>query len=349
MGGIEFIGRLERKARAGLQGQRIDLRSPIEYRPHVAIPPGIAGGRGELAVGKEIQPLAVCRECRRGAFIAIAGQHRLARAIGGDQDDLRPPLLAVGAGHGEVATVRRPAHRGIGVIDTEPTLIELAQRARGQIEHEQALLLVVEGQRLAVGRREQVPAPGIGVSGQGFAGTRTVGRESPDLLAAADVADRIDPFAVRARHRRPRTRPGRHGHVDATARVGGGQGNGTARGQRHAAAVLRQGQVLEIVERLFEPARAALFEVADDIDRNDAIGTCRDVEDPDVGSVLVDDAAVLQLRIDHVELTVRGQGPAIAAIGRHAPEIVAAALVAEMVEATVPPHRSSNRCVEIRQ
>ena len=143
---VQFVGGLEGKAIADLQGQRIDARAPVEARTHVAISPGCPWRGDELAVGKEVQPLAIAGEHRRSAFVTIAAEHGFLRAIAGEDDDLRAAFATVRASHGQEPAVRRPVHRGIDVITTERGAVDDTNLARVQIEDGQTRLLVVKGQ-----------------------------------------------------------------------------------------------------------------------------------------------------------------------------------------------------------
>jgi hypothetical protein len=116
------------------------------------------------------------------------------------------------------------------------------------------------------------------------------------------------------------------------------QGYCTARHQHRTLALAIEADGIQIVERLFQPARAALFEIAGQVDGHHAILATVQRQNVDIRAVLVNDAAILQLRIDHIELAVAGDCLSIAAIGRHAPQIVAATLVTEVIQTSVPPH-----------
>ena len=191
--------------------------------------------------------------------------------------------------------------------------------ARFKIEDGQARTLVIERQRFAIRRQIQMPAAHVRVAGQGFAGARAIGREAPDFLVPTNIADRIDRFAIRARGGGADPCIFRHRNVDTTARISGGKGCRAARDEDRTRTIRRQCDIIQIVEWFFQPARAALLEIADQIDRYNAICARGEVNIADVGTVLIDNMSVLQLRIAHLEFTERGQRATITAVGGHAP------------------------------
>src|SRR5690606_23012338 len=91
----QLVRRLEREAVAGLQRQCIQSGATVKYRAHVAITPGRTWRRREAALREEIQPLAVAREHRGTAFVAVAAQHGLATVGARDQQQLCTRAVAV--------------------------------------------------------------------------------------------------------------------------------------------------------------------------------------------------------------------------------------------------------------
>ena len=194
-----------------------------------------------------------------------------------------------------------------------------------------------------------MPAAHLGVVGEGFAGAGAIGREPPDFLVSTNIADCINPFSIDTRNGGADARILGHGDVDATARIGRRQRCRATRDQQRARTIGGQRDIIEIVQWLLQPAHAALLEIADQVDRHDPIRARGQVDVADVRAVLIDDVSILQLRITNLELVERGQRTTIAAIGGHAPEIVAAALVAEVIEATLPPHWPPQRGVHLKR
>ena len=195
--------------------------------------------------------------------------------------------------------------------------------------------------RLAVGRREAVPAQHGAVGGQLRRRRRRRWR-----ARARTPPRRIRPTGRRATCRRAGS--GRRGSATLGLRVAStsrpccaGATNSWPRAVRTTRSpVGREVRGGDPVKRRLDPALAHVVEVGDQSDRHDAIGVGGDVVDADVGAELVRDAPVGQRRATEP----RSRRGACAASGppprqRHRPQVHRAVAVAEEVHAAVPEHR----------
>jgi len=112
-----------------------------------------------------------------------------------------------------------------------------------------------------------------------------------------------------------------------------------ARGERDAVAVRRELGGGEKVHRLLHPGLPHLIEIGDQAHGQRRVLIRRDVEDPQVGAELVDDAAVVEVGRGHFPAAVEGVLAEIESLLVHGPQIHRAVAVRDEVDAAVPRHR----------
>ncbi|MNM41165.1 hypothetical protein D3C81_519790 [compost metagenome] len=210
-----------------------------------------------------------------------------------------------------------------------------------QVQQPETALLVRVRQPAPVRRRVQFPAVVIALRRQLLALARAIGRIFPDLIFTARVDDGEDGFLVAGKDGVARPRPFGNGDIDAALAARAGDADTPPRRQDDALILAGQLHVGERVQRRADLARALLVEVGYEADgqRLRLAGAWRgQVEHMQIRAQLIHDLAVAQLRIAHVPLRVGGQGAAVGTVRQHAPQIVAAAFIADVVHAALPPH-----------
>ncbi|MCS0661192.1 hypothetical protein, partial [Massilia terrae] len=338
----QFVVRLEREARAGLQRQREHADALVEYRAHIAVGPDRTVTDVEVARRQEVQPLPVRREGRRAGGVAVGGDEGQVAGVEVVHADLVALLGAAGADEGDVAAVRRP-HYLVGAFEADLAgIVDHDVLAAREFEQPGAAVLVGVGDPFAVRGRVQRPAVVAGaVAGELLAVAGTVGGVAPDLVLAAAVDDGVDGFVVVAEHGAAGAGAFRHRDLDAALAVQAGDRDVAARGEHDALRLVGDLDVGERVQRRADQARALLVEVGHQAGLEQAVAAGGDVEHVQVCAELVDDASVAERRAAHVPVLVLGELFAVAAVRVGRPQVVAAGGVADEVEAALPPHRAA--------
>ncbi|ASR43240.1 hypothetical protein BEN78_07480 [Xanthomonas citri pv. mangiferaeindicae] len=265
----------------------------------------------------------------------------MALSVGdGVEHDLLALIARVRSHHGQRATVGRPDD---AFVRAHRALVDPAVLPTAQVQQPQRTAEIAVGQPTAIGRGRQIEALGAAVAGQRLAGAAAVGGKAPDLVLAGGIADGVEPAPVGTDNRIARPAAFRQRRLDPAKRAGAGERHAPACGQRDPAAVCGHARTVEEGQRPVQPARAPRCGVGRQCQREHTIVAAGEVVAGDVGTALVDDAPIAQLRTAHLEIAMRGELARIAAIGIEGPQIGHAVGIADDVQAALPPHRPRQR------
>src|SRR6266446_2028542 len=146
------------------------------------------------------------------------------------------------------------------------------------------------GEPMSIGRRSAIPAEYFRVFRELLRLADTVGGIFPEFGFSASGGDGDDGFSVGGIPRFAEADCGiARDFYDATA---GGCGQGedfSARGEDGGATIRRDVSHGEVVERLLDPVVVELVKIGDERDGDDRVLIRFEVEQPEVGSALVDD------------------------------------------------------------
>ena len=171
------------------------------------------------------------------------------------------------------------------------------------------------------------------------AGTDAVGGEAPEFHLAGFVGEGEEGFAVPDERGLAVAHAALAGGLDEAAGAGGRDEDLPARGEGDAVAGGRQGNMGEVVDGLRHPFLAGLVEVGGEGDRDDGVATGGEIEQPEIGAVLVNDATAAEAGIFDAEVGVLRVLAEIGTVGQHRPEVHRAVPVAGEVETAGGPER----------
>lgn len=285
---MELVWRKEGRAKAGGEGQLIDLDGTVEVGLRPPRSPGRADRGFQIAVGEEVEPLAIGAPDRVSAVVAVGGNGLDGAGVYVEELDLLEGVVGV-------FRVREPAAVGRPVEVAEVAVHGLGDSLvlfGFDVVDPELLILVVVGEPVAVGRGDAFPAQDCGVVRPLFRRGFAVGGELPELCFTGFGREGDDAFAVRQEAGFAIADIGLAGDFDDAPGFGGKQEDCAAGGEDGARAIRRDVDGGEVVDRLLDPVLAHLVEVGDQCDGNEFFVASGEVEEPEVGAGGVDDAAL---------------------------------------------------------
>ena len=250
-------------------------------------------------------------------------------------------VIAVLGGNdvGQPSTVRRPGKpREIVVLGPG----DPPRFPTGHIQQPQLVVLVAVGHELAVGTGNREVTEDLAIGGQFLRRIDPVGGQAVELE-----------FAGRIRQSHQRLSVGREASTAVpSARIAGQVNPSTGlrrqdedvatSGHSDPVAIGREVQGGEVFDGFLDPLFSRLVKVRRQRDPDFPIGLFADVVDPEIGSPLINDAALRECRPQHVETTVLGQLLRFGGdVGIHRPQVHRAIAVGGKVQTSIPDHRIS--------
>ncbi len=103
------------------------------------------------------------------------------------------------------------------------------------------------------------------------------------------------------------------------------------------------------IQRLFDPTLALLIEIRREADVQQRIPVVRNLQQPQVRPVLINNPAILQRRRFHIELLMPGQLLEVRTVRLHGPQVHHAIAVRVEINPPLPPHRIPALAFEVRR
>ena len=326
------------------QADGVDLGRLVEIGLRLARSPGAADGAPEIAVREEVEPLAVGAPGGTVGIDAVVGQLRRLARFGLEEHD--PAEQVAGSlDVGEPAAVGGP---GQVVEHADVRDGDLPQGLLGDVEQPELVILVGEGDPLAVGGRDAVEADDLGPRRHLLGRAEAVGRDSVEFPFAGLVGEDHEALAVAEEARRPGPDAVLAADLDPAAVADGGDEDVAAGDEDDAVAVRRDVPGGQIVEGFRHPPLAHLVEVGGQGDGQGRIVPGADVENAEIGHELVGDAARVEARGAGVEALVGRVLLESAALEVHGPDVHGAVAVAQEIDPALPDHRVLARAGVVR-
>ena len=333
--GMQFIHGRKRGAQAGRQREFVDFHGAIEIGIRLARAPGRADRGLQHAIGEEIEPFAVGAPGGVAAVVAIRGEHLNRAGVCVEDFDLVKGVVG-GLDVGKPLAVGRPGEVGkIAVHGLGDHFVGFGF----QVEQPELLILVAVGEPVAVGRGHTVPAEDFRVLAELLGLADAVGGIFPEFGFAAGGGEGDDGFSVGSVAGFAEADGGIAGDFDDASAGSGREGEDfAAGGENGGGAIGREVGHGEVVERLFDPVIAELVEIGNERDGDDGVLIGVEVEEPEVGAALIDDAAFGEGSGLDVESAVMRELLHVVALRVHGEDVHGAVAVGEEIDAGVPEH-----------
>ena len=310
-----------------------DLVGPVEEGAWSPWAPGASHQGAEVSVGKEIEEVAGGVPDGSEAVDPVTGDLGPGALPGTVELDLGEGVDG-GFLIGNPTTVRGPAH------SPHPFLVlgDQGLLARPHVQDPEVPVVVGVGRPAPVRGGMALEAEDGAVVGEGRLLSYAVRRQRHPFKLPALVREAQEAFPVGHEGHVPVTDSVLHRGLDQPTTVHRRHEDPPPGGNNHAFALGVKVDGVHVRRRVVHPLFPELIEIRGQSDRNESSLVCGDVIEPQVGSQLIDDPPLIQLRVLHVPARMEGVLADVVPVFVHGPEVHSPVPIRDEVDSSLPDH-----------